>query len=104
METYTLNRFYFEAKALLEKYSIHHDDYSFDAQFSMEENGFRNLNKETPALNCSITYRPKNYNSTGKSYYACGATPALCLSDFEYKLREATGRHLIESVGTEIPE
>jgi len=99
MEQYTLNRFYFEAKAVIEKYQLQgKEDYEFKVDFSIEED----RHTPGPVLRCGISYCHKQYDSKEPSYYGFGVTPYICLGEFEEALKKATGKSLIENLAVEI--
>lgn len=101
MEQYTLNRFYFEAKAIIEKYGIAgKPNYKFDVDFSLEE---REEGK-APGLHCRISYSPQKYDSHEPSYYGFGPTPYIALGQFEETLKEKTNKSFKENLSVEIPE
>jgi len=98
MENYTLNRFYFEAKALLEKYGIAgNDDYSLLVEFEIEDK-----NRKVPKLHCTIKYAPIKFDSNEKSYYGFGCTPVICINSFEETLIKESGKLLIENLSVEL--
>ena len=101
MENYTLNRFYHEAKAILEKYHIWgKENYDFHTSFSIREDTSENH----PVLECHISYWPKNYGSVEPKYYGLAMTPSRALKCFEEFVIAQTGSILREKVSVEIPE
>lgn len=100
-EMYTLNRFYFEAKALLEKYNVCIDDYKLETSFEIEEEDKNGL----PVIKFTIMYKPKSYSSDAPwiATYAM-STPVKAMSEFEFKLQEYSGKTLIERVCVEVPK
>ena len=96
-ELYTLQRFYHEAKALLEKYNFTSDEKELRVDFSIEErNG-------VPNLKFWISYQNIK-SSTMSGPVGWGQTPTNTLKEFEEQLQKATGRFLIERVAVEITE
>lgn len=97
-ETYTLNRFYFEAKAILEKYGLSQlENYKLKVEFTIEEK-----EQSNPQLDCIISWGPCHWESKEKTYYGFGVTPSICLSSLEESMRKNTGKHLIEYLAIEI--
>jgi len=101
MENYTLNRFYFEAKLLLEKYKLYDkEDYKLRVEF-----GIREQDNKTTALQCYICFEYKNDQRTIAkpiTYFGFGSTPSFCLRSFEDSLRDKTENPLIINVSVEI--
>jgi hypothetical protein len=101
MKQYTLNRFYHEAKAILEKYNIGgKEGYEFEVSFKIEEE----VASTQPTLNCRICYGPRKYDSIEPSYYGFGCTPAICLNEFDETVKKKTGTPILEAVSAEIDE
>jgi hypothetical protein len=93
METYTLQRFYYEANALIEKYNAKREEYNLCVEFEIKEE------EGVPKLSCHASYRKeRNYESIA---WAVSTTPSLALRYFEEELQKHTGKMLIERVGTE---
>jgi len=92
-ETYTLQRLYHEAQALIEKYQAVEDDKKLRVQFQIEE--VKNVAK----LNVWISYSDERYN---KYTAGSGLTPTHALNDFEDELQKLSGKKLIERVALEI--
>lgn len=98
MENYTLNRFYFEAKALLEKYGIAgKENYELQVEFQIEDK-----NNTAPNLHFTIKYCPIKFDSTEESYYGFGCTPVICINSFEETLLKASGKILIERLSVDL--
>ena len=72
-KSYTLNRFYSEAKGLIEKYQVNMPDHVLEASIEMGERG------GDVRLNCCIRYRI-NYEYT---LFAAEPTPEAALLRFE---------------------
>jgi hypothetical protein len=99
MENYTLNRFYHEAKAILEKYHIQgKEDYEFSVDFGISEN---KLLKQ-PTLVCRVHYWSEKYNSEQPHYSGYGYSPILALNSFEVNIRKQNGFILCDNVSVEI--
>lgn len=75
-KSYTLNRFYREAKALLEKHNSFIDGWMLWCQFALEEG------KGCTRLICYINYRNEEEGYT-TGFFDCNASPANALADFE---------------------
>lgn len=99
MENYTLQRFYHEAKAIVEKYNLNfEEEYEFYVEFKLEETTRCNH----PLMKCIIHFSPKRYESRGTSFYSYCCTPAAALSSFEEDIKEKTGSPIRERVSVEI--
>jgi hypothetical protein len=81
-KNYTLNRFYTEAKALIEKHNCKDDNYTVRVQFEITEDKEKN---GSPKLNCRISYE----NNHDYAFYASKRTPEYTLQSFEEKLLES---------------
>ncbi|HRH59644.1 MAG TPA: hypothetical protein PL045_03695 [Chitinophagaceae bacterium] len=93
MENYTLNRFYHEAKALLEKYNAVKEEFRLSVGFDIKES-----NRQFPILQCEICYD----NGKGNyEYLIFSSTPEACLNVFEKELIIATGTVLKEKVSAD---
>jgi hypothetical protein len=90
---YTLQRFYFEAKALLEKYGINKDGYRLEVEFEIEEKDPLGA----PRLECYIRYRQESYNGNWITS-GISTTPAHALNTFEQALQEEVGIKILEKV------
>ncbi len=97
-ENYTLKRFYFEAKAILEKHIPNgKEEYRLSVQFEIEDR-----DNKVPDLNCFISYRHKDYRSGYQNFYGSASSPAIALQQFEDAVKEYSGKMLIENVSVEI--
>lgn len=96
MNKYTLNRFYFEARAIIEKYDFHRPDYELRVSFEIKER-----KNKVFGLNCVICYSHHKHDRDNESFYGFGVTPAICLSSFEETLREKSGMALVENIEVE---
>ena len=100
MESYTLNRLYFEAMAIMEKYSIQNKEV-YELRVSMDIIQDRN---KAPRLRCSIHYcNSKDYDRE-TSYRAYACTPSNSLNEFEEEIIKKEGFQLIENVGVELTD
>lgn len=92
-ETYTLQRLYHEANALIEKYNFKDPDLKLDVNFQIKEEN------TVPTLEVRIWYKDNSYN---KGVSAWAPTCAGALNEFEEKLQQATGIKLSERVAVEV--
>lgn len=97
MANYTLNEFYFRAKAVIETLGAVDDEKSLNVSIEIEE---RPANK-IPELKCSVYYRDKDYN---KSIYGWGNTPNRALQEFEEQILKRQGKMLTERVSVDITD
>ncbi len=81
-KSYTLNRFYNEAKALIEKHKCKDDDYIIRVQFEITEDKEKN---GSPKLNCRICYE----NDYNYAFFASKRSPELSLQELEEKILES---------------
>jgi len=80
---YTLNRFYKEAKALIDKHNLTHHEYYIRVHFEI----FEDTKKSgSPRLNCIICYE-KDHNYL---LFASKRTPEAALRMLEEKILEST--------------
>lgn len=98
MENYTLNRFYHEAKALIEKHDCVDDEKRVVVHFGIEEPSSNKI----PYLKCMISYQGRN--DYRKDIYGFGNTPSYALEDFEKILQEQKGIMLKEKVSVDITD
>jgi hypothetical protein len=99
MEHYTLNRFYHEAKALLEKYHVQDkEDYELNVKIGIEERP----QHTHPLLECCVFFCPRDYKSKEPSFNGFGNTPTHALDNLEETLMRETGTPIIDSVAVEL--
>lgn len=104
METYTLQRFYHEAKALIEKHNAVDNDFCLEVQFQIEESDLIG-NVQAPRLKCAIYYRDRKRSSShNKEHWISEFSPAHALARFEEELAEKKGELMKERVAIELPE
>lgn len=85
-KNYTLNRFYYEAKALLEKHDCADLSYKLIVNFEIEE---ARKPGEARELKCGISYR----KNSDWYYYTNERTPELALDEFEKNILKSKGKN-----------
>jgi len=105
MKPYTLQRFYLEAKLLLEKYSFKMpQEWALECTFEIKERMKDEI--VAPQLSCGIILKDYESDRTGKYvlFIYNEPTPESALSCFERAIIEKTGGKgvAINSVATEI--
>lgn len=99
MEHYTLNRFYHETKALLEKYHVQDkENYELNVKIAIEERP----QHTHPLLDCCVMFSPRDYNCREPRFGGFGSTPTLALNSLEEDLMCKTGAPIIDSVAVEL--
>ena len=81
-KNYTLNRFYSDAKSLIEKHNCTDPECSIRVQFEIIEDREKNC---SPLLDCIICYE-KNHDF---KFFASRRTPEAALRKFEEKILES---------------
>lgn len=97
-KNYTLNRFYYEAKALLEKHDCVDSAYRLSVNFEIEE---ARKPGESRALKCWIRYE-KDHDY---KFFSSERTPELTLDDFEKNILKSKGKNFdIDSVSVDLDD
>jgi hypothetical protein len=95
---YTLQRLYFEAKAILEKYALSIDGYRLEVEFNIKDN-----KEGAPEMKAYIRYSPESYASKDPWITSSlSVTPAAALNQFEEKVQEHLGNRISERVAIEL--
>ncbi len=95
---YTLNRFYYEAKALLEKHNVADDQYLLHVSFDINEG---RKPGESRHLNCTIRYS----DNREYRFFSGERTPALALDEFEKNILKSKGKNFdIDSVSVQLDD
>ena len=98
MEIYTINRLYYEASALLDKYNAREDGYELKVEFEVSEK-----KGKIPAFQAAIHYWPERGYLHG-SCSGYGATHHYALQQFEHGIREKKGLSLLNDAGVELSD
>ncbi|HAT81225.1 MAG TPA: hypothetical protein DCS17_07530 [Flavobacterium sp.] len=101
-ETYTLQRFYYEVKAVLEQYPevkkiMENANERLEVRFDIEDTVF----DSKPRLSCVI------YFSGGRgmaTIFITSPTPVAAINELIEKCKQLTGQQMIEKVGIENPQ
>ena len=95
---YTLNRFYFEAKELIEKHNCLDPESKLRVQFEIKEDTERN---GSPRLDCRICYE-SNHNF---KFFSSRSTPEAALLEFEETILETKDEWPVpQTVSVELTE